>query len=199
MGQFCQRVGLVHELRKLVGTKERVDDRGKGTCVDQVYWLEIFVVTHVHSLTDGTGHSGQTYTKLAIQLLAYGTYTTVGQVVNIIDYCTRVDQTDQVLHNRNDVFFGQNNFLWLDCQAQFFVDSVASYFTQVVTLVGEEQTLNHLSRSSFVRSFGITKLTVNHFYGLFFRVGVVFLKCVVDDGEIGHVYVLPVEDDGLGA
>ena len=175
MSQFGQRVGLVHELRKLVGAKEGVDYGRKGTCVDQVYWLEIFVVTYVHSLSDGSGHTSQTYSKLAIQLFAYRSYTTVGQVVNIIDYCFGVDQTNEVLNNRDDIFFCQYNFLWLDAQAQLLIDTVSSYLTQVVTLVREEQTLNYFSRCCFVWSFGISKLTVDYFYCLFLRVGVIFL------------------------
>ena len=72
-----QRVGLVHELRQRVGTKERVDDARDGLGINQVSGREHLIVAHVHTLTDSTAHTCQTDGELVAQLLAYRTYTTV--------------------------------------------------------------------------------------------------------------------------
>ena len=124
-----QRVRLVHELGQLVGSEERIDHGRQCLCVDQIYRCKHFVVTNVHTLTDGTCHTCQTYAKLLGQLLPNGSNTTVGQVIDIINLRFGVDQLDQIFNNGDDIFFGQNLFVHSDIQSQFFVHSVTTYLT----------------------------------------------------------------------
>ena len=94
VSDFCQRVGLVHELRQRVGAEECVDNRRYRFCVDKVDGSEHFVVAHVHALADSACHAVETYTELVVELFAHGAYTTVRQVVDIVDIGARVDKLD---------------------------------------------------------------------------------------------------------
>ena len=64
MGHLGQRVGLVHELRQGIRTKERVDHARNGLGVNQVGRGEHLIVTDVHTLANGTAHTGQTNREL---------------------------------------------------------------------------------------------------------------------------------------
>ena len=96
MGHLCQWVGLIHELRQLVGAKERVDYRRQGLGIDQLGGGEHLVVTDIHALTDSTRHTGQTDAKLVVQLLARGTHTTVRQMVDIVHVGFLIDKLNQI-------------------------------------------------------------------------------------------------------
>ena len=77
MSDFGKRVGLVHKLRQLVGSEERVDNRRQSLRVDKVDGCEHLVVADVHTLADGACHTSETYAELVVKLFAYGAYTTV--------------------------------------------------------------------------------------------------------------------------
>ena len=85
MSDFGKRVCLVHKLRQLVGSEERIDDRRQSLGVDQVDRRKHLVVAHIHTLADGTSHTGKAHTELSGELLAHGADTTVAQVVDIVD------------------------------------------------------------------------------------------------------------------
>ncbi len=85
MSYLGKGVGLVHELAQCVGTEERIDYAADGLGIDKISGSEDLIVANVHTLTDGTAHTCQADSKLVGQLLTDGTYTTVTQVVDIID------------------------------------------------------------------------------------------------------------------
>ena len=87
MRHFRQRVRLVHELRELVRSEETVDHRAQCLGIDQIGRREDLVITHIHALADGTCHTRQSHTELAVQLLAYRSNATVRQVVDVINVC----------------------------------------------------------------------------------------------------------------
>ena len=66
VGDFRQRVRLVHELGQLVGSEEGIHHRRKCLGIDQVHRGEHLVVAHVHLLTDGAGHTVQTHAELVV-------------------------------------------------------------------------------------------------------------------------------------
>ena len=161
MSHLSQRVGLIHELRQRVGSEERVDDAGDGFGVDQVCRRKHLIVAHVHTLTYSTGHTSQADRELVRQLLTHRTYTTVRQVVDIIDGCLRVNQLDQILDNLDDILLCQDTDIHARIQSQFLIDTVTAYITQVITLVGEEQVLNHLTCTCIIGRISITQLTID--------------------------------------
>ena len=77
MCHFSKRVGLVHKLAQRIGSEERVDNAGYSLCINQVSRCEHFIVTHIHTLTNGTAHTCQTDGELIAELLAHSAHTTV--------------------------------------------------------------------------------------------------------------------------
>ena len=116
VGDFGQRVGLIHELGELAGTEERVDHRRKGLGIDQVQWCKDLIVTYIHTLTDGTCHTSKPYAELSRELFAYGAHTTVGKVVDIINLRFGVDKLDEILNNGDDIFLGKYLFFHRDIE-----------------------------------------------------------------------------------
>ena len=197
MRDLGQGVGLVHELRELVGAEERIDHRGKRLGIDQVDRGEYLVVAHVHPFTDGAGHTRQADAELGGQLFAYGAHATVGQVVDVVHLALGVDQFDQVLHDGDDVLLGEHLYGQRGVEPQFFVDPVTAYIAQRIAGVREEQFFDDAACGLFIRRFGVAQLPVYVFDGLLFGVGRVFLKGVVNDGIFGAGAVFLVQEDGL--
>ena len=195
---FRQRVRLVHELRELVRSEEAVDDRTQGLGINQIGRCKDLVVTHIHALADGTRHTRQSHTELAVQLLPYRSDAAVRQVVNVIDVRVRVHQIQEVLDDEQDVILGQRSVLNVFLNVQFAVDTESSHLTQIVALLREEQLINHPTRCVQIWWLSIAKLAVDVLHSFFLRVGAVLLERVVDDGVIGLVDILLVQDDGLG-
>ena len=107
---LCQWIGLIHELRQCVRSKETINDAGYGLGVYQVCRCEHFIIANVHTLTNRTGHTSKTYCKLVAQLFANRTDVTITQVVNIINCSLRVNQLYEILDNFNDIFFSQDTY-----------------------------------------------------------------------------------------
>ena len=105
-------------------------------------------------------------------------------MVDIIDSCLRVNQLYEEFDNLNNILFGQNPYIHIGVESQLLVDSVATYFTQVVTLVREEQVLDNLTCTCIIGRIGITQLAIYVEHGLLLRVRRVFLKRIEDDGVI---------------
>ena len=181
---FRQWVGLIQELRQLAGSKKGVDHRRKGTGIDQVNRSKDLVVTYVHPFPDGTRHTRQTYPELSVQLLTYGAYPAVFQVINVVDFCHLVHQGHQETNDGDDVFFRQHQYLFRDIQLQFLVDLVAPYFTQVVAFIREEQLLDDATCRFFIGGISTAQLAIDVLYRFQFRTGRVLLQGIIDNGVI---------------
>ena len=172
MGDLCQRVGLVHELAQWVGTEERVDDAGNSLCVDQVCRREL--------LTDRT-------------------YTTVAQVVDIVNSSIGVDELDQIFNDLDDVFLREHTHIRLYIEIQFLVDTITADIPQVVTLVREEQILEHFTCTCIICRFSITQLFVNIAHCLNLRVTLIFLQSLEDDIVLRGSIVVLMHKNGRDA
>jgi hypothetical protein len=135
---LAERVGLIEELRQLGSTEKRINNRAQSPGIDQIHRSEYFIVTDIHPLADGAGHTGQTYPELSIQLLAYRTDTTVAEVIDIIDFGLGIGQPDQVLDDLDHIFLRQRLLIQGLIQVELTIDLVTPDFTQVITLVAEE-------------------------------------------------------------
>ena len=195
MRHFGQRVGLVHELREGICSEEGVDDRRDGLGIDKVNGGEHLVVAHIHAFANGAGHTGKSYSELIIELLTYRTHTTVAQVVDVIDIGLRVDKLYQVLDDGDNIFLGQYLYIGRNREVEFLVDTVTSYFAEVVTLFREEKVGNNLAGAGIVGRFGITQLAVDIDDSLFFGVTRVFLQRIVDDGVVRKVVLFLVQEN----
>ena len=194
---LAQRVRLVHELAQLVRSEERVDHRAQRLGVDQVGRGEHLVVAHVHALPDGPGHPGEAHAELVVELLAHRADAAVGEVVDVVHIRLRIHEVDEELDDEDDVVLGQRAGLLGHVDAELPVDAETAHFTQVVTLLGEEQLVDHAARRVHVWRLCVPELAVDVFHSLLLRVGRVLLQRVVDDGVVGLVDVLLVQDDGL--
>ena len=199
VSDLSQRVGLIHELRERVGSEERVDDARDGLGVDQVGRGEHLIVADVHSLADGAAHTGQSDRELIAQLLAHGAHTTVRQVVDVVDGCIRVYQLNEIFDNLYNVFLGQNTNIHIGVQTKFLVDTVTTYITQVITLVGEEEVLNDLACTGIIGRIGIAQLTIDIEHSLLLGITGVFLQGVEDDGILVGCLCIFMKKNGRSA
>src|SRR5690606_4644422 len=116
---------------------------------------EVFVVAYVHPFLDGPGHTGKSHAELRVQLFSHCSYAAVAQVIDVVDEGLRVDETDKVLYDKDNVFLGEYPLVVTQVEAEFLVDPVAAYFTQVVTLFAEEKTLDDIASRLLVGRFCI--------------------------------------------
>ena len=181
VGDLGQRVGLVHELREGVGAEECVDHRRDSLSIDQIDRSEDLVVAHIHTLADSTRHAAQAHTKLVVELLADSAHAAVAEVVDIVDRALRVDELDEILDDRDDILTGKHLHIHRCVKLELLVDTVATHFAEVITLVGEEEVLDHLTRRLFVGSLGIAQLTIDVQHSVALIVGRVLAECIVDD------------------
>ncbi len=194
VGDFGQRVGLVHELRQGVGAEEGVDDRRYRLGVDEVGGGEHLVVADVHALADGAAHAAEADAELVVELLAHGAHAAVRQVVDIVDVGTGVDELDEVADDGYDVLLGEHTHIGRDGKVELAVDAIAAYLAEIIALLGEEEVGDDFARRSVVWRLGVAELPVYILDGLLFGVSGIFLESVEDDGVVGGTGILLVEE-----
>src|SRR5690606_39630817 len=84
----------------------------------------------------------------------------------------------------NDIFLGKHLLVHWDIKTQFFIHSVTTYLTQIISLVAEEKFVDNSTSSFLIGRFGITQLSIYMFYRFLFRVGWIFLQSIMDNGII---------------
>ena len=130
-------------------------------------------------------------------MLTDGANATVGQVVDIIDGCLRVDQLDEILDNLDDVLLGQHADIHIGVETQFLVDAVTAYITQIVALVGEEQVLDGFAGTGIIGRIGIAQLAIDVEHSLLLGVTGVFGQGVEDDGIVLGRRLVLVDKNGV--
>ena len=188
----------------MIGTEERVDNRRQRLGIDQVDRREHLVVAHIHTLTDGAGHTGQADAELGLQLLTHSTDTTVAQVVDIVDFGLAAQQLDQIFDDGDDVFLSQDFDIFGDVEVKLAVDAVTADQTQVISLVREEQLLDDATGRLFIGRLSVTQLAINIFDSFLLGVAGVFFQSlkndrIVRDSVILVAFRLAMEQDGLHA
>ena len=108
VGNFGQRVGLVHELGQLARAKEFTNSSRCRFRVDQVLWHHSVDFDAGHTFFDRALHTQKANTVLVFHQLADRTHATVAEVVNIVNVTFAVTQFDQCFNTSNDVFFAQS-------------------------------------------------------------------------------------------
>ena len=133
-----QRISLIKELRQLRCSKERIDHRRESSCIDEVHRSEDFIVTHIHSLAYRSCHTCKSYSELSVQLLTHSAHTTVTQVIDIIDLCFTVCQTNEVFDDLNNILFRQCFLLKRRIETKLSVNLVSAHFAEIITLITEK-------------------------------------------------------------
>ena len=144
VGDFRQRVRLVHELRQLRRTEELANRGGGRLGVDQVVRHDCVDIDRRHALLDGALHPQQADAVLVFQQLADRTDPAVAQVVDVVDLAPAVLQADQNLQHLQHVFLAKDPDLVGDLGAfQTHVHLDPADGRQVVAFAVEEQRVEH--------------------------------------------------------
>src|SRR5690606_28016924 len=130
VGDFRQRVVLVHELRQLAGTEEFLDRGRHRLGVDQVLRHQAFAVGHGQTLLDRAFHTHQAHAKLVLGHLTHRTDAAVAEVVDVVDGAEAVADADQGLDDVDDVFLAQHALAFGVRAAQAAVELHAAHGRQ---------------------------------------------------------------------
>ena len=118
-------------------------------------------------------------------------------MVDIIHICPGIQQLDQIFNDLDHIFFGQHPDCRIGRKSQFFIQLVTPHISQVVALVREEQFIDNITGSRFVRWFRTTQLSINMHHCFFFRVTGVFLQCIVYNGIICQILLFLMQQNRL--
>ena len=143
VGDFRQRVDLVHELRQLRGTEEFANGGSRRLGVDQVLRHDGVDFDRRHALLDGALHAQQAEAILIFHQFADRTHTAVAEVVDVVDFALAVAQVDQHPDHGQDVFLAQNAHGVGDVEVETHVHLDAADGREVVALGIEEQRVEH--------------------------------------------------------
>ena len=108
VGDFRQRVGLVHELGELRGAEELAHGGGRRLGVDQILRHHRVDIDRGHALLDGALHAQQADAVLVLHQLADRAHAAVAEMVDVVDLALAVAQVDQRLDDREDVLAAQH-------------------------------------------------------------------------------------------
>ena len=99
-----QRVGLIHELRKLAGSEELADRRHHRLGVHQVvrHGRRHFLV-HRHLFFDRALHAHQADAELVFEQFAHRAHAAVAQVIDVVHRADALAQLQQVLDGVDEV------------------------------------------------------------------------------------------------
>ncbi len=156
VGDFRQRVGLVHELRKLARTEELAHGGHGRLRIDQVVRHDGRNIDAAHALLDGTLHAQKANAILVFQQLAHRTHAAVAEIVDVVDVALAVLEVDQFLDHGQDVFLAQRGHGVFGVQLETHVQLHAANGRQIVTLTIEEQAFEQSFCSFLGRRFAWT-------------------------------------------
>ena len=143
VGDFRQRVDLVHELRQLRGTEEFANGGSCRLRVDQVLRHDGIDFDRRHAFLDRALHAEQTETVLVFHQFADRADTAVAEVVDVVDFALAVAQVDQHLDHGQDVVLAQDANGVFDVEVEAHVHLHAADGREIVTLRIEEQRVEH--------------------------------------------------------
>ena len=136
-----QRVVLVHELRQLAGTEELFHCCRNRLGVDHILRHQGIQIAQGQTLFHRTLYTYQANAELVFRHFAYGTDTTVAEVVDIVHFAFTVTDIDELLHHFDDVVFAQDTGTFDLITQQRTVELHTTNRGQIVAVFGEEQVL----------------------------------------------------------
>ena len=161
VGDFGQRVGLVHELRQLAGPEELADGGADRLGVDQVVRQQIFGLGLTQTLAHGKFDAHQAGAELVLGQLAHAAHTTVAQVVDVVDLTLAVAQVDQQLDDGDDVLVLEGHRAGGILTADAAVELHAADTRQVVGVLAVEQAIEQRLDGVFGRRLARTHHAVD--------------------------------------
>ncbi len=184
MGHLRKRVGLIHELWKLRGTKKFPHSCSRRLCVNKVLRHHGIDFDRAHAFLNGTLHAQEAKTILIFHQLANRAHPAVAQMVNIINLTNTITKIVQGLHHRNNIFAAQNPYGVFCVQIQTHIHLNTANRRQVIALGIKEKTFQKLTSRFQCWWFARTHYPVYVDQRLFFAVGLIGSK------RVAHVWTL---------
>ncbi len=182
VGDFRQRIGLVHELRELRRAEELAHRGSRGLRVDQVLRHDGVDVDRGHALLDRAFHAQQADAILIFHQFADRAHTAVAEMVDVVDFTLAVAQVHQRLDDGEDVFLAQRAMGVRRIEFETHVHLDAADRGQVIALAVEEQRLEHVLSRIQRRRLAWTHHAVNVEQRVFTRHVLVGVERVADVG-----------------
>ena len=107
VGDLGQRVGLVHELRKLARAEEFADCCRHRLGIDQIVRHEVLGLGLGQPFPHRALDAHQAGAELVLREFADRAHAAVAEMVDVVDFALAVAQIDQDLDHGHDVLFGQ--------------------------------------------------------------------------------------------
>ena len=138
-----QRIGLVHELRKLRGAKEFAHRRRRRLGVDEVLRHDRIDLHGGHALLDRPLHAEQAHAILILHQFADRANAPISQMIDVVDVAAAIAQIDERLYDREDILLAQYAHGVGGVEIETHVHFHATDRRKVVTLAVEEQRVEH--------------------------------------------------------
>ena len=124
MGDFGQRVGLIHELRELRRPEELPDGCCRRLGIDQIVRHDRIDLDRTHALADRPFHAQQADTVLIFHQFADRANPAVAEVIDVVDLTPTVLELDEHLDDRQNVCFAQSPYtvVGIERQARIHLD-----------------------------------------------------------------------------
>ena len=184
--QLGERVRLIHELRQLRRSEERLDDGRDRAGVDEVVERDLFRIgVDRHALLHQARHAGQTDRELVRDELADRADAAVAEVIDVVRVAASLVELDEVADDRDEIFLGENRLAGGTVRHQALVDLVAADAAEVVALGREEQSLERLTRGLAIRRIARAEQRVDLLQCLFVRVRRILCQRVLDQHRLG--------------
>ena len=105
--ELGERVRLIHELRELARTEERLNDRADRSRVHEIVRRGALRLLDRHALADDPRHARESHGELVRQELADGAHPAIAEMVDVVDRPVELLQLNEVGHDRDEILFGQ--------------------------------------------------------------------------------------------
>ena len=138
-----QRIGLVHELRKLRGAEEFAHRRRRRLGVDEVLRHDRVDLHRGHALLDRPLHAEQAHAILILHQFADRADAPIAQMIDVVDVAAAIAQIDQRLDDRQDILLAQHAHGVRGVEIETHVHLHAADRRKVVALGVEEQRVEH--------------------------------------------------------
>ena len=139
VGDFRQRIGLIHELAELRRAEEFANRRRRGLGVDQIVRHHGVNIDRAHAFADRAFHAQQADPVLVFHQFADGADAAVTKMVDIVDFASAVLELDHGPDHFEDVYLAQNphRIFGFETEARVHLDPADS--RKVVAIGIEEQ------------------------------------------------------------
>src|SRR5882757_2536309 len=162
VGNFAERVGLVHELAQLRAPEEFADGRHDRLGVNQVvrHGRGHFLV-HAHLFLDGAFHADQADAELIFEKFADRADAAVAKMIDVVDHADVLAQLEEILDGRDKVGGVQGAIVERCIQPHLDVELQAADAAEIVLARIEEHAAEKIGGRFKRRGIAGTQLAID--------------------------------------